>query len=363
MERPHAPEFGEVGRITEEELRLATRNHGLPLEALRYDVTPTGLHYLLTHYDIPEIDPAAWRLEVGGRTAEPRRFTLGDLRGRPSVTVAVTMECAGNGRALLEPRPLSQPWLHEAVGTAEWTGVSLAAVLDEVPPEEDAIEVVFSGLDRGVEGGVEQCYERALALSEASQPDVLLAYEMNGQPLLPQHGAPLRLVVPGWYGMASVKWLDRITLVSEPFTGYQQERAYRFRTAVDDVGSPMSRIEPRALMIPPGLPDFYTRRRVLHVGPTTLTGRAWSGWAPVAKVEISVDGGVSWDAARVAPPRLGPNAWQSWAYDWSPDQPGEYLVCCRARDASGHAQADHPPWNAGGYANPAPHAVPITVTT
>ena len=353
--------FGEPGRVTHEELQLATRNHGLPLEALRYTVTPAGLHYLLIHYDIPHVDTTTWALEIGGRVGGPRRLALEELRSRPQISVTVTMECAGNGRALLDPRPLSQPWLQEAVGTAVWTGVSMRSLLEEIGVDGDVIEVVFTGLDCGVEGGVEQNYERGLALDEASRPDVVLAYEMNGLPLLPQHGAPLRLVAPGWYGMTNVKWLTRITAVTEPFAGYQNEHSYRFRTDVDDLGTPMSRMRPRALMIPPGIPDFYTRRRLQSSGPTTLTGRAWSGRSPIDSVEVSVDGGATWGDAEVHPQELGPWAWQSWTYQWDSPTPGDHILCCRARDAAGEAQIDLPSWTVGGYANPSPQRLLVTV--
>ena len=226
--------------FSEVELQLAARNHGMPLEALRYPVTPAGLHYLLIHYDIPFVDPASFELSVGGLVARPLELSLDDLRARPAVELEVTMECAGNGRALLPgPRPVSQPWLAEAVGTAAWRGTPLAPLLDEAGPLDGAREVVFTGLDRGYEGGEEQVFERSLPLDEALRDDVLLAYEMNGAPLLPQHGFPLRLVVPGWYGMTHVKWLTRITVVAEPFTGYQQAHAYRFRRDEDDEGEPL----------------------------------------------------------------------------------------------------------------------------
>ena len=182
-----------------------------------------GLHYLLVHYDIPVVDPAAWRLTVGGRTERALELSLEDLRARDAVTVPVTMECAGNGRARLEPRPVSQPWLAEAIGTAEWTGTPLAPLLAEAGLLDDALEVVFTGLDRGVEGGVEQVYERSLTLADAQRDDVLLAYAMGGAPLPPQHGFPLRLVVPGWYGMtassgstASPSWPSRSRATSRP---------------------------------------------------------------------------------------------------------------------------------------------------
>ena len=253
----------------------------MPLEALRYPVTPVGLHYLLTHYDIPAADPASFELAVGGRVARPLTLTLDDLRARPAVELEVTMECAGNGRAMLSPRPVSQPWLNEAVGTAAWRGTPLAPLVAEAGPLDDAVELVFTGLDRGLEAGEAQDFERSLPIEEALREDVLLAYEMNGAPLNPQHGFPLRLVVPGWYGMASVKWLTRITLVDRPFEGHQQAEAYRFRRDEDDKGTPLSRILPRALMVPPGLPEFPTRERMLAAGPCPLEGRAWSGWAPM----------------------------------------------------------------------------------
>src|SRR4051812_46561647 len=264
----------------------------MPLEALRYPVTPGGLHYLLIHYDIPFVDPAMFELSVGGVVSRPLTLSLDELRARPAVELEVTMECAGNGRALLpDPRPVSQPWFPEAVGTGAWRGTPLAPLLSEAEPGKGAREVVFTGLDRGFEGGSEQVYERSLSLEEALREDVLLAYEMNGAPLLPQHGFPLRLVVPGWYGMTHVKWLTRIAVVDAPFGGYQMTHAYLMRRGEDDAGEPLTRMYPRALMVPPGLPDFPTRERTLVAGATTIEGRAWSGWAPVAAVEVSTDGG------------------------------------------------------------------------
>ena len=163
------------GPLLTEELQLAFRNRGLPLEAMRYDLTPTGLHYLVVHWDIPALDPRAWRLELGGRVRRPLELTLEELRARPRQTIAVTLECAGNGRALLEPRPLSIPWLGEAIGTAEWTGTPLAGVLADAGLEDDTVELVFRGADRGVQGEEEQFYGRSLTVAEASRPEVLLA--------------------------------------------------------------------------------------------------------------------------------------------------------------------------------------------
>jgi DMSO/TMAO reductase YedYZ molybdopterin-dependent catalytic subunit len=269
------------------------------------------------------------------------------------------MECAGNGRAFLSPRPLSQPWLAEAVGTAAWRGTPFAPLLAEAGPLDDAVEVVFTGLDRGLEAGEAQDFERSLPLEEALRDDILLAYGMNGAPLLPQHGFPLRLVVPGWYGMASVKWLTRVTVVDRPFEGHQQKEAYTFRRDENDRGTPLSRIPPRALMVPPGLPDFPTRERTVETGKCTIEGRAWSGWAPVTAVEVSTDGGASWGAAELDEP--GSRwAWRGWRYAWDAPR-GEHVLCCRARDAAGNVQPDEADWNVGGYANNAVQRVPVTV--
>ncbi|MGK5695436.1 sulfite oxidase [Streptomyces sp. URMC 128] len=345
----------------QDELALAARNHGLPLEAMRYDVTPPGLHYVLVHYDIPPApDEAAWRLTVNGRVRRPLSLSPERLRACPSVTTRVTMECAGNGRALLSPRPVSQPWLVEAVGTAEWTGVPLRLLLDEAGVESDAVDVVFTGADHGVERGVEQDYQRALPLDVATgdDPGVLVAYAMNGAPLPPQHGSPLRLVVPGWYGMAQVKWLREITVVDTSFTGFQQSVAYRIRRVPEEAGEPVTRIAPRALLIPPGFPDFMSRTRVVAPGPVLLEGRAWSGRAPVASVEVSTDGGLSWRRARLEPDGGHRWAWRRWSFTWSA-VPGDHVLSTRAHDEAGNTQPSEQPWNLGGFANNLVQRVPV----
>lgn len=346
--------------ISYEELALAARNHALPLEALRYDVTPIGLHYLLVHYDIPHIDPDRFTLELGGSVREPVRLDLAALKSLPRVTHRVTLECAGNGRALLEPRPVSQPWLTEAVGTAEWTGTPLAPLLRQAEVGEDAVEVVFTGADHGVERGVEQDYQRSLPLAEALQEEVLLAYEMNGAPLPPQHGAPLRLVVPGWYGMAHVKWLTAITVVDAPFQGFQNAVAYRLRTDPDEPGEPVTRMEPRALLRPPGYPDFMSRTRGVAAGRCLLDGRAWSGYGPVTQVEVTTDGGATWDEAALDGDGGQPWAWRRWWYEWQA-HPGRHALSARATDATGRTQPLAQPWNRGGFANNLVQQVDVVV--
>jgi DMSO/TMAO reductase YedYZ molybdopterin-dependent catalytic subunit len=351
------PEGTSTEGVSAQELRLAARNHALPLEALRHPITPAGLHYLLIHYDIPAVDPAEFVLEIGGAVERPLSFSLNELRARERVSLPVTFECAGNGRALLEPRPVSQPWLTEAVGTAEWAGLALGPLLEEAGVQPGALEALFTGLDRGVEGGVTQAYERALPVGEAFGG--LLAYEMNGAPLLPQHGFPLRLVVPGWYGMQNVKWLTRITLLEEPFGGYQNAVGYRLYDADGNPGEPVTRMLPRSLTVPPGIPDFMTRERVLEPGPVTLQGRAWSGRGPIERVEVSTDGGESLADARLEEP-LGEAAWIGWRFDWDAE-PGSYVVSSRATDSAGNVQPLVAPWNLKGYANNAVERLAVVV--
>jgi DMSO/TMAO reductase YedYZ molybdopterin-dependent catalytic subunit len=331
----------------------------MPLEALRYDVTPVGLHYLLIHFDIPAVDAAAYELGVGGRVQKPLTLKLSDLRSRPAKTLAVTLECAGNGRSRLSPRPMSQPWVMEAVGTAEWTGTPLAGILEEAGHLRGAKDVVFTGLDRGVQGGVDQLYERSLSWSDATDPDVLLAYEMNGGPLLPQHGFPLRLIVPGWYGMTSVKWLRSITVLNDDFNGYQQATAYHYRVSVEDPGEPVTRMLPRALMVPPGVPDFMSRTRFVQPGPHVIEGRAWSGRGAVGGVDFSADGGRTWSRAALegAP---SPHAWRRWTHRWQAHA-GEHELCVRAIDSAGNVQPLQPSWNSEGVQNNAVQRVQVVV--
>jgi DMSO/TMAO reductase YedYZ molybdopterin-dependent catalytic subunit len=346
--------------ITLEELQLGGRNHSLPLEALKHAITPIGLHYLLTHFDIPLVEVGTWSLEIGGCTNQSLSLTFDDVKARPARTVPVTLECAGNGRALLEPRPMSQPWLNGAVGTAEWTGTPLAPLLHEVGLAPETAEIVFTGLDRGIQGDAEHSYERSLPVTEALRDEVLLAYEINGQPLPPQHGFPLRLIVPGWYGMTHVKWLSSITAVNATFTGWQQDVAYHLRGSEEEQGTPVTRILPRSLMVPPGIPEYLSRVRFVPPGTCSLEGRAWSGWAPVGRVEVSTDGGETWSEATLDEP-ISDFAWRRWTYEWDA-APGEHELSCRATDEAGNVQPLTPEWNYDGLCNNSVQRVKVVVS-
>jgi DMSO/TMAO reductase YedYZ molybdopterin-dependent catalytic subunit len=236
----------------------------------------------------------------------------------------------------------------------------LRGVLEEAGVLAGAREVLFTGLDRGVEGDVEQDFQRSLPLADALRDDVLLVWAMNDAPLEPQHGAPLRLVAPGWYGMAHAKWLSSIEVLAEPFTGYQNAHAYRYSQSREDAGDPVTMMRVRSLMIPPGIPDFLTRTRLVQRGPVVLLGKAWSGQSPITRVEVSTDGGATWADAELEP-QSSPNVWQTWRFEWDAAEPGMHELCCRATDAAGHCQPTEPVWTARGMGNNAVQRVPVMV--
>ena len=348
-----------TGDFAREEVALANRNSGLPLEALRHDVTPVGLHFLLTHFDVPFVSSAEeWRLDIGGCVHTPLSLSYAEVRAFPAKTLRVTLECAGNGRANVVPRWQTQPWEYGAVGTAEWTGTPLRHLLEQAGLKPDAVDVAFFGTDRGFDAGIEHDYGRSLAPALAMDDNVLVAWAMNGAALPPQHGFPLRLMVPGWYGMASVKWLRRVEVLAGRFDGYQQVANYMYRQQAGEAGTPVTTMRVKSLMVPPGIPHWYSRRRIVERGPVDLVGRAWSGGGgAVAAVAVGVDG--IWNEAALDPPQ-GAYAWRGWRYRWDAI-PGEHVLECRATDVNGRTQPLDPPWDHNGMGNNAVHRVHVTV--
>ena len=350
------------GDYSQSEVTLANRNCGTLLETLHHDVTPAGAHYLLNHFDIPLVHNVSdWQLSVDGMVANPLKLQLDDIiteatRESISRTQRVTLECAGNGRACVEPRWPSQPWQVEAVGTADWHGIALKHLLEKASVNTQAREVVFYGADEGVDAGSVHHFARSLSLPQAMHNDVMLAWQMNGQPLLPQHGFPLRLIVPGWYGMASVKWLNRIEVIDHSFTGHQQTGTYIYRTDKNDSGTPVTSIKVKSVLIPPGLPDWSSRKRLVKPQVIPLTGRAWSGnGVPIKKVEWSCNN--EWYPATLEPAK-GKYAWCKWTANWQPDV-GKYILSCRATDADGNVQPLTPPRDIRGFGNNAVHRVEV----
>ncbi len=329
------------------------QNAETPLAELRHPVTPTDSFYRRNHFPIPEIDPAAWRLRVDGGAGEERALTLDELRALPRRTLRVTLECAGSGRTGMEPRPPGTPWGLGPASTGEFTGTPLREVLSSGMIPEGAAEILFRGADASEDGA--RAYERSLPLDVALHPDTLLAWEMNGEPLPAPYGFPLRVVVPGWYGMAAVKWLMEIRVLTEPFTGFYQAAEYVLlgEEGVPD-GTPLSRMRVRSLITSPAAGD------VVSTGDVDVQGVAWSGTGPVTGVDVSADGGESWHPAELEP-ASSPYAAQRWSHRWRPAAPGEHTLRARATDAAGNRQPLRPPWNRLGYGNNACHAVTVRV--
>ena len=297
-----------------------------PLELQEGIITPTSRFYVRNNFPIPR-PPTG--LTVTGALASPQTLNLHALRRLPRRRLTVTLECAGNGRAFMHPAVPGEPWKLGAVSTAEWEGVPLAAVLERARPLSQAVEILFVGADG---------FARSLPMEQARDDHILLVDTMNDAPLTPEHGAPLRLLVPGWYGMASVKWLVRIEALRTPFRGHFQVERY----VIGD--QPVRAIQPRAVILHPSEGARVPSRR------QSVRGLAWAGVARISSVSISDDAGASWTEARL----IGTSqkyAWTEWEARWQPRAPGQAILMARAVDCDGRQQPLKPVWNALGYAN------------
>jgi DMSO/TMAO reductase YedYZ molybdopterin-dependent catalytic subunit len=319
-------------------------------------VMPSGRFYLRNHFNIPTLGER-YRLSVGGLVDHPLDLNLTELRNLPSESRVVTLECAGNGRSLFKPVPPGEPWRLGAASTAEWTGVPLVELLDRVRVQPGAKEIIFRGADSGLVPEVDSPvrFERSLGLDQIRDSGALLAYAMNGEPLSVPHGYPLRLIMPNWYAVASVKWLTDIVVTDKPFDGYYQAERYWYEWVREgrEEREPVTFLNVRALIT---APESDTS---LPHGETAIRGVAWSGAANIAKVDVSLNGG-SWQEARmIGEPRRG--AWQWWELLTSLDQVGPLVVRARATDMAGMTQPEHAEWNRLGYGNNSVQVVQVHV--
>jgi DMSO/TMAO reductase YedYZ molybdopterin-dependent catalytic subunit len=312
-----------------------------PFANLTDFLTPNDRFYVRNHFPVPNVDANNWRVRVEGAVEQAFDLGIAELRKMPARKVTALLECSGNGRVRLKPPQLGIRWDQGAVGNAEWTGVPLVEVLKRAGIKSESVEVILEGADRGhldaplTKSPGEISFARSLPLSKAKQPEVLLAYQMNGKDLPRIHGWPLRVVVPGWYGMASVKWLKRIIVSQQPFLGYFQMLSYtiwRRRAGIAEL-APVAEVQVKSQIARP------TRDEVVAAGSQyRIYGAAWTGEGQIAKVEVSIDGGKQWSAARL----LGKSiqyAWRFWEYPWAtPTQAGRHIVLARATDDRGNVQ-------------------------
>jgi DMSO/TMAO reductase YedYZ molybdopterin-dependent catalytic subunit len=291
----------------------------------------------------------------------PQAFTLKDLKQFEPVTITAVVQCSGNGRAFHQPKVPGVQWERGAVGNAEWTGARLRDVLAKAGVQEGAQHVQLQGADRPVVATV-PLFTRSIPLAKALHPDTVLAYEMNGRPLPLLHGAPLRVITPGWMADSCTKWLTEITVQAEEAKGYYMQTAYRMPVkSVESGTTPNVPSTPVEAMVVKSLIAAPQAGETLRAGPVTIQGVAWSGEANVVKVEVSVDDGKTWEPARL----LGeerPYAWRQWQFIWKANTAGPVFILCRATDSQGETQPERTPWNPSGFLWNGWDRVNVTVT-
>ena len=329
-----------------------------PQIALGSWLTPNPLFYVRSQFDYPDLDENSWRLQAASPGGQGITFSLNDIRQLPKHTLPVTLECAGNNRVDLNPKAPGNQFENGAVSNAVWSGTSLNSVLSKMNLSEDVVEILFEGADIGspaADKGPEP-YLRSLPLGLARHQDTLLAYEMNGETLPLEHGYPVRLIVPGWYGMAHVKWLTKITALNKPFSGYFQGEKYVFKYE-DGTEKPVQEMQVKSAITSPCENESLKCCTDYHV-----SGSAWSGRTDIAKVEVSVDCGNSWREAEL----IGPSqqySWQQWNYKWTPDTLGEHTLLSRATNSDGDQQPLESVWNELGYAVNGSKPIKIVVSS
>ncbi|MBP6602684.1 MAG: sulfite oxidase [Verrucomicrobiales bacterium] len=344
---PHSETVSSGGMIIREKEPLNLEMHFGSLAGL---ITPVEKFFVRSHFAVPNIDIETWRLEIEGDVENPLELTFEELKGMETHTLPVTLECAGNGRAFLSPQVKGAQWEDGAVGNAEWTGVKLADLLVRAGVKEGVCEVILEGAD---EGEIDELprpagkihFSRSLPLTKATD-DVLLALQMNGGELTPHHGYPLRAVVPGWYGVASVKWLTRIVVSKVPYHGYYQTIDYAYWERGLTVPSllPITRMSVKAQI---SRPEFFESINAGH--PYRVHGAAWTSEAEITRVELSTDGGATWNETQLLGDPL-PNVWRQWEYQWHvPSTPGRAVLMARATDSEGRSQPEKHHADRGGY--------------
>lgn len=329
--------------------KLDPENKETPIHFIESGLIDNKLFFRRNHFSYPSLTHSSYWLPVNGLVKHPKLFSIEDIRKLPSRTVKVVLECAGNKRHSFEPKVYGEQWEKGAISEGYWKGVPLRAILELAEIKQSAREVLVEGYDNGLRTDVDKVFSfsRSLPMEKAMHPDTIIAYEYNGHPIPFKHGFPLRLIVPQWYGMASVKWIKQITVIGLGFNG-------PFQT-VDYVYYPNK--EPDAGAYPVTIQNVNStiqkplNMEILNTGKHMIKGIAWTGKGVITKVEISLDRGVNWSTVVIAEPANHDYGWTSWTYEWSVTNKGEYTIMTRATDSNNRTQPETPFWNQKGYGN------------
>jgi DMSO/TMAO reductase YedYZ molybdopterin-dependent catalytic subunit len=339
--------------------QVMPENMESPINNVLTWVTPNELFYARNHLPYPAIDFESWSLSISGEVESLYNFTYDDLKEMPQVEKYVTIECSGNKRGLMEPPVPGEQWQIGAVGNAKWTGVPLTYLLDRCKVKNSAVELVFTGADLGIRPDMNTAvnFERSLPMDKALLAECILAWKMNNEPIPYKHGFPIRLIVPGWYGMAHVKWVTKITATPSPFKGPFQALDYVY---ISNEGDYQNALPVREMKVN-SIITWPSKGEQLHVGQHNIRGLAWTGKGIIRNVEVSIDNGMTWYSARLASPEHEQYTWTFWEYSWNITAPGHYFILARAHDSNGNIQPKAAPWNAKGYGNNSIHQVAVTV--
>lgn len=339
--------------------KLYPENQETPIHFLRLPEIPKQTFYMRNHFPYPEFTQSSFSIKIGGEVSTPMTFSYDDLAKMPSKSLVLPIECSGNKRSYFRPKVYGEQWKDGAMSQGEWTGVSLSHVLSLTGIKSTALEVLFEGYDKGKKTGYNKIvnFKRSLPVPKAIHPDTIIAYEYNGEPIPYKHGYPLRLIVPQWYGMASVKWLKSISVIPYKFEGPFQADDYVYYP----VGEKESNIRPVTTINVSSLIQQPLDYQILDEGVNNINGIAWTGQGKIVKVEISFDEGRTWAEVNLYNQNQHPYSWTFWSYTWRTDKKGEYKIMSRAYDSNGRVQPIESEWNKKGYGYNAIYTINVKI--
>ncbi|RHW43444.1 sulfite oxidase [Neobacillus notoginsengisoli] len=326
---------------------LSPENQETPIQFIDADMIPDKLFYRRNHFSYPAFSYSNYFLPINGSVSKPIVLSMQEILEFPSKTIQIVLECSGDKRSFFEPKLFGEQWEKGAISQGYWSGVPLRTLLERSGLSEGAKEVVVEGYDFGERTDLDKVFTfaRSLPIEKALHPDTIIAYEYNGKPIPFKHGYPLRLIVPQWYAMASVKWIKQIRVIDSHFTGPFQAIDYVYypHKETDQEAFPVTTVNVNSTIQKPLDMD------ILNTGMHEIKGIAWTGQGVISKVEISIDGGTTWLTAKLEPSKNNGYAWQSWSYEWTVSKKGEYVILSKATDSTGRPQPTDPFWNRKGY--------------